>query len=160
MTVIELKVSAHRSVGGRFWCDRGRNRERAKNVWRCISCSLARTALKSLTHIRSPAGSAYLVCLMEGLCIASLPPSLPCPPFTLGSGTFTPPKMESLKSSIAHQLRAIQQNEARALGRVRSRRHVLQKAEGLDTASLGRVRSCPTLGQSQVSVRSPRYLRC
>lgn len=61
--------------------------------------------------------------------------------------------MEMLKSCIADQLRTIQENEERAMDRVRKGRHVLRKGEGIDNKieSLKRVRSSPTLRCSQAS---------
>lgn len=61
--------------------------------------------------------------------------------------------MEMLKSCIADQLRTIQENEDRAMERVRKGRHVLKKGEGVDrSGSIKRVRSSPALRRTQVKL--------
>eukprot|EP00903_Cladosiphon_okamuranus_P010240 g9698.t1 len=60
--------------------------------------------------------------------------------------------MEMLKSCIAEQLRTIQENEDRAMERVRRSRHVLRKGEGIDKVeSMRRVRSSPSLRRNKVA---------
>ena len=59
--------------------------------------------------------------------------------------------MEMLKSCIADQLRTIQENEERAMDRVREGRHLLRKGEGIEKKmeSLKRARSSPALRRNQ-----------
>lgn len=64
--------------------------------------------------------------------------------------------MEALKSCIADQLRTIQENEERAIARVRDKRHVLRKGEGANRIeSMKRARSSPALGRSQQASSPP-----
>lgn len=71
------------------------------------------------------------------------------------SDTYVPKtltQMETLKSCIAHQLRTIQENEGRAMARVRDSRHVLRKGEGTKRIdSLKRARSSPEIERTQAS---------
>lgn len=70
-------------------------------------------------------------------------------------------QMEMLKSCIADQLRTIQENEDRAMDRVRRSKHVLGKGEGTDKAeSMKRVRSSPSLRRNKVNRKSIGLVRC
>lgn len=67
--------------------------------------------------------------------------------------------MEMLKSCIADQLRTIQENEGRAMDRVRRSKHALRKGEGIDKIeTMKRLRSSPSLRRNKVPIGRERGL--